>query len=87
MNLTPILADAADKMFDTLVEYANQLQDATDRGITFTIDGNPAGECTSPQRTFPLRVCRGPLHGAQGCRIRSLPLSRADVHTGSTSFG
>ncbi|MBK3555966.1 hypothetical protein JHN55_05315 [Streptomyces sp. MBT56] len=102
MDLTPIPADAADKMFDTLVAYADQLEDATDRGITFTldgagdmdcspagctaahsftgevtpiarrervtegeatavtnakftIDGKPAGECTSPQRTFPVR--------------------------------
>ncbi|MGW6310585.1 hypothetical protein ACWFRQ_35905 [Streptomyces niveus] len=86
MDPPPILADAADKMLDTLVEYADQLKVATDRGITFTIDGKPAGECTSPQRTFPLWMCRG-LHGTQGCRIRSLPLSRADVHTGSTSFG
>ncbi|GGV97396.1 hypothetical protein GCM10015535_68680 [Streptomyces gelaticus] len=37
MDLTPIIADAADKMFDTLVDYADQLKDATDRGITFTL--------------------------------------------------
>ncbi|MFG2628202.1 Hint domain-containing protein [Streptomyces sp. NPDC048473] len=102
MDLTPILADAADKMFDTLVKYAAQLKDATDHGInftmdgagemdcsssgctatqnftgevssiarkervtkgevtavmsaTFSIDGKPAGQCTSPQRTFPVR--------------------------------
>ncbi|MEV6075849.1 polymorphic toxin-type HINT domain-containing protein [Streptomyces sp. NPDC052069] len=102
MDLTPILADAADKMFDTLVEYTAQLKDATDHGInftmdsagemdcspagctatqnftgevssiarkervtkgavtavmsaTFSIDGKPAGQCTSPQRTFPVR--------------------------------
>jgi hypothetical protein len=102
MDLTPIFADAATKMFDTLVQYADQLKDATDRGITFTldgagamncgpsgctatqnftgevssiarkervtqgqvtavmsatfsIDGTPAGQCTSPQQTFPVR--------------------------------
>jgi hypothetical protein len=102
MDLTPIFADAAAKMFDTLVRYAEQLKDATDRGITFTldgagemncgpsgctatqnftgevssiarkervtqgqvtavmsaifsIDGTPAGQCTSQQQTFPVR--------------------------------
>ncbi|MEW5655234.1 hypothetical protein ABGT92_07820 [Streptomyces cinereoruber] len=101
MDLTPIVAGAAvAAMFDTLVEYADQLKDATDHGInftldgademdcspsgctvtqnftgevssiarkervtkgevtavmsaTFSIDGKPAGQCTSPQRTFP----------------------------------
>lgn len=101
MDLIPIFADAA-KVFDTLVEYADQLKDATDRGITFaldgagemncgpsgctatqnftgevssiarkdrvtqgqvtavmsatfSIDGTPAGQCTSPQQTVPVR--------------------------------
>ncbi|MFF2645792.1 hypothetical protein ACFVUB_38895 [Streptomyces niveus] len=47
MDLTPILADASDKMFDTLVEYTDQLQDATDRGITFTLDGAGEMDCSS----------------------------------------
>ncbi|MEU2134934.1 hypothetical protein [Streptomyces sp. NPDC018352] len=130
MDLTPILADAADKMFDTLVEYADQLKDATDRGITFTldgagdmdcgssgctatqsftgevtsiarkervtkdevtavmnatftIDGKPAGQCTSPQRTFPVRgnnvsgtlKCSnpgaGPLYASVAARVKA----------------
>ncbi|MEV5731120.1 hypothetical protein ACFV83_22790 [Streptomyces pharetrae] len=130
MDLTPILADAADKMFDTLVEYADQLKDATDRGITFTldgagemdcspsgctatqnftgevssiarkervtkgevtavmsatfsIDGKPAGQCTSPQRTFPVRgnnvsgtlKCSnpgaGPLYASVAARVQA----------------
>ncbi|MEV4374997.1 hypothetical protein AB0J71_48685 [Nonomuraea sp. NPDC049637] len=55
MDLTPILTEAAvDKMFDTLVEYADQLKNATDHGITFTLDGagemdcSPSG-CTASQ--------------------------------------
>ncbi|MFD7770917.1 polymorphic toxin-type HINT domain-containing protein [Streptomyces sp. NPDC059787] len=130
MDLTPVLADAADKMFDTLVEYAGQLEDATDRGITFTldgagemdcspsgctatqnftgevssiarkervtkgevtavmsatfsIDGKPAGQCTSPQRTFPVRgndvsgtlKCSdpgaGPLYASVAARVKA----------------
>ena len=102
IDLTPIAADAAGEMFDTLVEYADQLKNATARGITFTltgkgtlkcgrsgctatrnfigrlssvdrdqrvtkgrvtavmsatfsIDGRPAGRCTSPRRTFTVR--------------------------------
>ncbi|MFE5666064.1 hypothetical protein ACFQ7W_19280 [Streptomyces niveus] len=47
MDLTPILADAADKMLDTLGEYADQLQEATDRGITFTLDGAGEVDCSS----------------------------------------
>ncbi|MFJ5832773.1 Hint domain-containing protein [Streptomyces sp. NPDC093089] len=130
MDLTPVLADAADKMFDTLIEYADQLKDATDRGITFTldgagemncgpsgctatqaftgevtsiarkervtkgevtavmnatfsIDGQPAGSCTSPQRTFPVRgtsvsgtlSCTdpgaGPLYSSVAARVEA----------------
>ncbi|MFF3396087.1 polymorphic toxin-type HINT domain-containing protein [Streptomyces sp. NPDC002669] len=130
MDLTPILADAADKMFDTLVDYADQLKDATDRGITFTmdsagemncgssgctatqsftgkvasiarkervtkgevtavmnatftIDGKPAGQCISPQRTFPVRgntisgtlKCSnpgaGPLYASVAARVQA----------------
>ncbi|XUM02539.1 Hint domain-containing protein [Streptomyces venezuelae ATCC 10712] len=54
MDLTPILGDAADKMFDTLVERAGQLENATDRGINFSLDGagemdcSPSG-CTATQ--------------------------------------
>ncbi|MEU2681236.1 polymorphic toxin-type HINT domain-containing protein [Streptomyces sp. NPDC007107] len=102
MDLFPILSDAAGTMYDTLVKYADQLKDATDHGITFTldgagemncgasgctatqnftgsvssiarkervtkgevtavmsadfsIDGRPAGRCTSAQRTFPVQ--------------------------------
>ncbi|MGW1192081.1 polymorphic toxin-type HINT domain-containing protein [Streptomyces sp. NPDC002559] len=130
MDLTPVIADAADKMFDTLVEYADQLKDATDRGInftldgagdmdcspggctatqsftgkvtsiarkervtkgevtavmnaTFTIDGKSAGQCTSPQRTFPVRgndisgtlKCSnpgaGPLYASVAARVQA----------------
>ncbi|GGW47395.1 polymorphic toxin-type HINT domain-containing protein [Streptomyces griseoloalbus] len=130
MDLTPVLADAADKMLDTLVEYADQLKDATDKGITFTldgagemdcspsgctatqnftgdvssiarkervtkgevtavlsatfsIDGKPAGQCTSPQRTFPLRGSNvsgtlkcsnpgaGPLYASVAARVQA----------------
>ncbi|MEU4065560.1 polymorphic toxin-type HINT domain-containing protein [Streptomyces wedmorensis] len=130
MDLTPVLADAADRMFDRLVEYADQLKDATDRGITFTldgsgemdcgptgctatqaftgevtsiarkervtrgevtavmnatfsIDGKPAGSCTSPQRTFPVRgnsvtgtlKCTnpgaGPLYSSVSARVQA----------------
>ncbi len=39
MNLTPIPVGAADKMLDTLVADADQLEDATNRGNTFTLDG------------------------------------------------
>ncbi|MET9592031.1 polymorphic toxin-type HINT domain-containing protein [Streptomyces sp. NPDC006516] len=137
MDLTPILADAADKMFDTLVEYADQLKDATDRGISFTldgagemdcspsgctatqnftgsvssiarkervskgevtavmsatfsIDGKPAGECTSPQRTFPVRgndvsgtlKCSnpgaGPLYASVAARVQAQAQADAD---------
>lgn len=137
MDLTPVLADAADKMFDTLVEYADQLQDATDHGInftmdgagemdcspkgctatqsftgdvssiarkervtkgevsavmsaTFSIDGKPAGECTSPQRTFPVRgnnvsgtlKCSnpgaGPLYASVAARVQAQAQADAD---------
>lgn len=137
MDLTPILADAADKMFDTLVEYADQLKDATDRGISFTldgagemdcsssgctatqnftgsvssiarkervtkgevtavmsatfsIDGKPAGQCTSPQRTFPVRgnnvsgtlKCSnpgaGPLYASVAARVQAQAQADAD---------
>ncbi|MFD5343910.1 restriction endonuclease fold toxin [Streptomyces anulatus] len=137
MDLTPVLADATDKMFDTLVEYADQLEAATDRGITFTldgagemdcspdgcsatqnftgevtsiarrervtkgevtavmsatftIDGKPAGECTSPQRTFPVRgnsvsgtlKCSnpgaGPLYASVAARVQAQAQADAD---------
>ncbi|WP_257895374.1 Hint domain-containing protein [Streptomyces anulatus] len=137
MDLTPVLADAADKMFDTLVEYTDQLENATDRGITFTldnagemdcspkgctatqsftgnvssiarkervtkgevsavmsatfsIDGKPAGECTSPQRTFPVRgnnvsgtlKCSnpgaGPLYASVAARVQAQAQADAD---------
>ncbi|MFE4059363.1 Hint domain-containing protein [Streptomyces sp. NPDC059096] len=138
MDLTPIFADAADKMLDTLVEYADQLKDATDRGITFTldgagemdcspkgctatqnftgkvsaiarkervtqsevtavmsatftIDGKPAGQCTSPQRTFPVRgnnvsgtlKCSnpgaGPLYASVAARVQAQAQADADA--------
>ncbi|MFD4948900.1 polymorphic toxin-type HINT domain-containing protein [Streptomyces sp. NPDC058409] len=138
MDLTPILADAADKMFDTLVEYADQLKDATDHGInftldgagemdcsssgctatqnftgevssiarkervtqgavtavmsaTFSIDGKPAGQCTSPQRTFPVRgnnvsgtlKCSnpgaGPLYASVAARVQAQARADADA--------
>ncbi|WP_457469783.1 polymorphic toxin-type HINT domain-containing protein [Streptomyces sp. TE4109] len=138
MDLTPILAEAADKMFDTLVEYADQLKDATDRGISFTldgagemdcsssgctatqnftgevssiarkervtqgevtavmsatfsIDGKPAGQCTSPQRTFPVRgnsvsgtlKCSnpgaGPLYASVAARVQAQARADADA--------
>ncbi|MEV8349719.1 hypothetical protein ACFVTT_21070 [Streptomyces niveus] len=138
MDLTPILADAADKMLDTLVEYADQLKDATDRGITFTldgagemdcspkgctatqnftgkvssiarkervtqgevtavlsatftIDGKPAGQCTSPQRTFPVRgnnvsgtlkcsnPAAGPLYASVAARVQAQAQADADA--------
>ncbi|MGW1771360.1 polymorphic toxin-type HINT domain-containing protein [Streptomyces sp. NPDC002104] len=138
MDLTPIFADAADKMFDTLVEYADQLKDATDHGInftldgagemdcspegctatqnftgevssiarrervtkgevtavmsaTFTIDGKPAGECTSPQSTFPVRghnvsatlKCSnpgaGPLYASVAARVQAQAQADADA--------
>lgn len=137
MDLTPLLADAADEMFDTLVAYADQLKDATDRGITFTldgagemdcspagctatqnftgevssiarkervtkgevtavmsatfsIDGKPAGQCTSPQRTFPVRgnsvsgtlKCSnpgaGPLYASVAARVQAQAQADAD---------
>lgn len=130
MGLTPVTADAAGKMFDTLVQYTDELKDATDRGITFalngagamdcsaagctatqkftgtvtptarkerltkgevtavmnatfTIDGKPAGQCTSPQRTFPLQGdsisgtldCSnpqaGPLYSSVAARVQA----------------
>ncbi|WP_107499596.1 HNH/endonuclease VII fold putative polymorphic toxin [Streptomyces sp. wa1002] len=137
MDLAPVLADAADKMFDTLVEYADQLENATDQGISFTldnagemdcspkgctatqsftgnvssiarkervtkgevsavmsatfsIDGKPAGECTSPQRTFPVRgnnvsgtlKCSnpgaGPLYASVAARVQAQAQADAD---------
>ncbi|MER5556265.1 hypothetical protein ABT001_32195 [Streptomyces sp. NPDC002793] len=137
MDLTPIVAGAADKMFDTLVAYADQLENATDRGITFTldgagemdcnpegctatqsftgevtsiarrervtkgevtavmsatftIDGKPAGECTSPQRTFPVRGSNvsgtlkcsnpgaGPLYASVAARVQAQAQADAD---------
>ncbi|MEV1040518.1 Hint domain-containing protein [Streptomyces sp. NPDC050204] len=138
MDLTPILAAAADKMFDTLVKYAAQLKDATDHGInftmdgagemdcsssgctatqnftgevssiarkervtkgevtavmsaTFSIDGKPAGKCTSPQRTFPVRgnnvsgtlQCSnpgaGPLYASVSARNKAQANARAQA--------
>ncbi|WP_406489660.1 hypothetical protein OH736_45465 (plasmid) [Streptomyces sp. NBC_01650] len=138
MDLTPILADAAHKMFDTLVKYAAQLKDATDHGInftmdsagemdcsssgctatqnftgevssiarkervtkgevtavmsaTFSIDGKPAGQCTSPQRTFPVRgnsvsgtlQCSnpgaGPLYASVSARNKTQANARAQA--------
>ncbi|WP_123457726.1 Hint domain-containing protein [Streptomyces sp. PanSC19] len=138
MDLTPIVADdAVAAMFDTLVEYADQLKDATDHGInftldgagemdcspsgctatqnftgevssiarkervtkgevtavmsaTFSIDGKPAGQCTSPQRTFPLRgntvsgtlTCSnpgaGPLYASVAARVQAQAQADAD---------
>ncbi|NUV77831.1 polymorphic toxin-type HINT domain-containing protein [Streptomyces fungicidicus] len=137
MDLTPILGNSADKMFDTLVEYADQLKDATDHGInftldgagemdcsssgctatqnftgevssiarkervtqgevtavmsaTFSIDGKPAGQCTSPQRTFPIRgnnvsgtlKCSnpgaGPLYASVAARVQAQAQADAD---------
>lgn len=137
MDLTPILADAADKMFETLVEYVDQLKDATDRGISFTldgagemncsssgctatqnftgsissiarkervtkgevtavmsatfsIDGRPAGKCTSQQRTFPVHgnnvsgalKCSnpgaGPLYASVAARVQAQAQADAD---------
>ncbi|MFJ7629771.1 Hint domain-containing protein [Streptomyces sp. NPDC097595] len=138
MDLTPILADAADKMFDTLVKYAAQLKDATDHGInftmdgsgemdcnssgctatqnfsgevssiarkervtkgevtavmsaTFSIDGKPAGQCTSPQRTFPVQGNKvsgtlkcsnpgaGPLYASVSARNKAQANARAQA--------
>lgn len=47
MDLTPIDADAAGAMFDTLLEYTEQLKDASDNGINFTIDGSGDVSCSS----------------------------------------
>ncbi|MEU2154585.1 Hint domain-containing protein [Streptomyces sp. NPDC019396] len=101
MDLTPIVGDAVDAMFDALLQYTRQLGAATDHGINFTLDGSgrmncgasgctasqrftgevssrakgritrgevsavlsadfsiggqPAGRCTSPRGTFPVR--------------------------------
>ncbi|MEU0103547.1 polymorphic toxin-type HINT domain-containing protein [Streptomyces sp. NPDC006267] len=46
-DLTPILGQAAQQMFDTLVEYAGQLKDATDHGINFTLSGSGDLDCSS----------------------------------------
>ncbi|MFE5243202.1 MULTISPECIES: Hint domain-containing protein [unclassified Streptomyces] len=137
MDLFPIHPDTADTMFDTLVKYADQLKDATDHGITFTmdgagdmncsssgctatqsftgsvssiarkervtkgevtavmsatfsIDGKPAGECTSPQRTFPVRgnnvsgtlkcsdPAAGPLYASVAARVQAQAQADAD---------
>ncbi|MFC4016271.1 polymorphic toxin-type HINT domain-containing protein [Nonomuraea purpurea] len=55
MDLTPIVGDAVTRMFDTLEKQAKQLNNASDRGITFTLDGSGdlncgAGGCTANQR-------------------------------------
>ncbi|MFD7127346.1 MULTISPECIES: Hint domain-containing protein [Streptomyces] len=47
MELTPITGSAVDTMFDTLVKYADQLKDATDEGITFSLDSAGDLQCGS----------------------------------------
>ncbi|MES4901019.1 MULTISPECIES: hypothetical protein [unclassified Streptomyces] len=100
MELSPLVGEQADAMYDTLEQYAKQLNGAVDDGVDFTldgsgklncgsggcsvvqkftgklsteakaritggtvtatmsatisIDGQPAGGCTVPSRTFPL---------------------------------
>ncbi|MET8732474.1 polymorphic toxin-type HINT domain-containing protein [Streptomyces parvus] len=45
MDLTPITGSAVDAMFDTLVKYAEQLKDATDEGINFSLDSAGDLQC------------------------------------------
>ncbi|MFF2328286.1 MULTISPECIES: Hint domain-containing protein [unclassified Streptomyces] len=47
MDLTPIVGAAIDAMFDTLLKYADQLKDASDHGINFTLDGSGDMNCGS----------------------------------------
>ncbi|MFJ8373458.1 EndoU domain-containing protein [Streptomyces sp. NPDC094461] len=47
MDITPVLGDAVDAMFDTLLGHTKQLKNAGDRGINFTIDGSGDMNCSS----------------------------------------
>ncbi|MFJ7194787.1 MULTISPECIES: polymorphic toxin-type HINT domain-containing protein [unclassified Streptomyces] len=47
MDFTPVVGDAVDAMFDTLLDYTEQLKNAGDRGINFTIDGSGDINCSS----------------------------------------
>ncbi|MER6609172.1 polymorphic toxin-type HINT domain-containing protein [Streptomyces sp. NPDC000927] len=63
MDLTPIVGDAVKAMYDTLVAYADQLKDASDQGINFTLDGSGdlncgSGGCTAHQK-FTGKVTTG----------------------------
>lgn len=47
MDLTPVTADTVGQMFYTLVQYTDELKDATDRGITFALNGAGAMDCST----------------------------------------
>ncbi|MEV6145400.1 polymorphic toxin-type HINT domain-containing protein [Streptomyces sp. NPDC051992] len=47
MDIMPVLGDAVDAMFDTLLDHTKQLKNAGDRGIDFTIDGSGDMNCSS----------------------------------------
>ncbi|MGW2104191.1 Hint domain-containing protein [Streptomyces olivaceoviridis] len=46
-DLVPLSGQDAEKMLDTLVEYAEQLKDATDDGISFSLSGSGDMTCSS----------------------------------------
>nr|WTB28310.1 HINT domain-containing protein [Streptomyces sp. NBC_00830]WTB35771.1 HINT domain-containing protein [Streptomyces sp. NBC_00830] len=69
MDLTPIAGDAVDAMFATLVEYAKQLKDASDHGITFTLDGSGNMNCGSGGCTANQKFTGEVTSGAKKTRI------------------
>ncbi|MFE3940280.1 hypothetical protein ACFXPV_00115 [Streptomyces sp. NPDC059118] len=47
MDIAPVLGNAVDAMFDTLLDHTKQLKNAGDRGIDFTIDGSGDMNCSA----------------------------------------
>ncbi|WP_145503736.1 polymorphic toxin-type HINT domain-containing protein [Streptomyces sp. CFMR 7] len=68
MDLTPVTGSAADTMFDTLVDYTEQLKDATDQGISFSLDSAGDLKCSSSGCTASTSFT-GKVYGKAKTRI------------------
>ncbi|MFJ7085957.1 polymorphic toxin-type HINT domain-containing protein [Streptomyces griseus] len=68
MDLTPVTGSAADTMFDTLVDYTKQLKDATDQGISFSLDSAGDLKC-GPSGCTASTSFTGKVYGKAKTRI------------------
>lgn len=66
MDLTPVVGDAVEVMYDTLLAYAEQLKDASDEGIDFTLDGSGGLNCGSGGCTAHQKFTGNVTAGAKG---------------------